>query len=121
MEAQRVDDWGFTFPQPPSGAVPATTIDRDTVLELAVAKLAITVYEPAHNDSDPPVRFVDGERYPRRRHLLEMPLSVHRLFHGWKKSRAGHVQSSSGSFVVFKGPRAYGVPVSATASASFDG
>jgi len=59
MEAQRVDDWDFTFLQSPSGAVPATTIDRDAVLKLGGSELAITVYEPAHTDSDLSVRFVD--------------------------------------------------------------
>ncbi|MBD9388598.1 MBL fold metallo-hydrolase [Agrobacterium sp. AGB01] len=59
MEAQRVEDWNFIFPQSPPSAVPGTTIDRDTVLELAGSKLAITVYEPAHTDSDLSVHFIE--------------------------------------------------------------
>jgi len=59
LEAQRVADWNFTFPASPSGAVPAAVVDRDSVLDIDGGSVAITVYEPAHTDSDLSVHFVN--------------------------------------------------------------
>jgi len=60
LEAQRVDDWNFDFPPSPSGAIPATLITSDKVLELEGTKIAITAYQPAHTDSDISVYFEEA-------------------------------------------------------------
>lgn len=52
MEAQRVEDWDFTFPASPAGAIPTKTVDSDQVLEVQGAKLEVVRYEAAHTDSD---------------------------------------------------------------------
>lgn len=57
LQAQRVDDWNFDFPPSPSGAIPATLITSDKVLELEGTKIGITAYRPAHTDSDISVTF----------------------------------------------------------------
>lgn len=60
LEAQRVDDWDFNFPPSPSGAVPLTLVSEDTVTDLAGVSVAITLYRPAHTDSDISVHFEDA-------------------------------------------------------------
>ncbi|MBY3591384.1 MBL fold metallo-hydrolase [Rhizobium bangladeshense] len=60
LEAQRVDDWNFDFPPSPAGAIPATLITNDKVLELEGTKFAITSYQPAHTDSDISVYFEEA-------------------------------------------------------------
>jgi len=60
LEAQRVDDWNFDFPPSPSGAIPATLITSDKVMELEGTKIGITTYQPAHTDSDISVRFEEA-------------------------------------------------------------
>lgn len=57
LEAQRVDDWNFDFPPSPTGAIPATLIASDKVLDLEGTKIGITAYQPAHTDSDISVYF----------------------------------------------------------------
>lgn len=60
-EAQRVEDWDFTFPPSPHGAIPSKTVDKDQALELQGAKLQILRYEAAHTDSDIGVYFEDED------------------------------------------------------------
>ncbi|SPL62454.1 MBL fold metallo-hydrolase [Ochrobactrum soli] len=60
-EAQRVDDWDFTFPPSPAGAIPSKTITTDQSLELQGAKLQIMCYEAAHTDSDIGIHFEDAD------------------------------------------------------------
>lgn len=60
-EVQRVDDWDFTFPPSPAGAIPSKTITADQALELQGVKLHLMCYEAAHTDSDIGVHFADAD------------------------------------------------------------
>jgi glyoxylase-like metal-dependent hydrolase (beta-lactamase superfamily II) len=61
MEAQRVEDWDFTFPPSPSGAIPSKTITKDETLELQGAKMHVMCYEAAHTDSDIGIHFANED------------------------------------------------------------
>ena len=53
LERQRVDDWDFTFPPSPAGAVPARSLRAtEAPLELNGTTVALKYYGPAHTDSD---------------------------------------------------------------------
>jgi glyoxylase-like metal-dependent hydrolase (beta-lactamase superfamily II) len=53
----RVEDWSFTFPAAPTGALPANVITADKTLHLNGATLALKCYVPSHTDSDISVEF----------------------------------------------------------------
>jgi glyoxylase-like metal-dependent hydrolase (beta-lactamase superfamily II) len=53
----RVEDWNFTFPPAPVGALPAKLITADETLHLNGATLALKCYVPSHTDSDISVEF----------------------------------------------------------------
>lgn len=53
----RVEDWNFTFPAAPTGALPTNVITTDETLHLNRATLALKCYGPSHTDSDISVKF----------------------------------------------------------------
>ena len=59
METQRVEDWDFSFPPSPAGAIPTETFSEDREVEYEGCKLHFVCYEAAHTDSDIGVHFVD--------------------------------------------------------------
>lgn len=59
METQRVEDWDFSFPPSPAGAIPTETFSKDQEVEYEGCKLHFVCYEAAHTDSDIGVHFVD--------------------------------------------------------------
>lgn len=60
--AQRVDDdWNFTFPPSPTGALPIEIVAADRSFRHNGTTLALNRYQPAHTDSDLSVRFVEPD------------------------------------------------------------
>jgi glyoxylase-like metal-dependent hydrolase (beta-lactamase superfamily II) len=57
--ATRVEDWGYTFPPAPAGALPTDVFTTDRTLRLNGTTLMLTHYEPGHTDSDISVHFPD--------------------------------------------------------------
>ena len=57
----RVEDWNFTFPPAPAGALPTKILTSDETLHLNGATLALKYYPPAHTDSDISVEFTDAD------------------------------------------------------------
>ena len=55
----RVEDWNFTFPPAPPGALPTKLFDSEQTLHLNGSNLALKKYSPAHTDSDISVEFTD--------------------------------------------------------------
>jgi glyoxylase-like metal-dependent hydrolase (beta-lactamase superfamily II) len=60
-ETTRVEDWDFTFPPAPPGALPTKVFTKDETLHLNGATLALKCYKPAHTDSDISVDFTDAD------------------------------------------------------------
>src|SRR5215470_123808 len=60
-ESTRVEDWNFTFPPAPSGALPTKVLTNDETLHLNGTTLALKYYPPAHTDSDISIEFTDAE------------------------------------------------------------
>ena len=60
-ETTRVEDWDFTFPPAPAGALPTKVLTQDETLHLNGATLALKHYEPAHTDSDISVDFTGAD------------------------------------------------------------
>src|SRR5499427_1396246 len=48
----RVEDWNFTFPPSPAGAIPTDVFSADKTLQLNGATIALKYYGPAHTDGD---------------------------------------------------------------------
>ena len=60
--AQRVDDdWNFTFPPSPTGALPTEIVNADRSFRHNGTTLALQRYQPAHTDSDLSVHFVEPD------------------------------------------------------------
>lgn len=59
--ATRVDDWDFTFPPSPRGALPATAIAAERTLRLGGAEVVVRPYPPSHTDTDVAVHLVDAD------------------------------------------------------------
>jgi glyoxylase-like metal-dependent hydrolase (beta-lactamase superfamily II) len=59
--ATRVQDWDFTFPASPAGALPTITVTEARRLRLHAAVLALEPYAPAHTDSDLSVHLTDED------------------------------------------------------------
>jgi glyoxylase-like metal-dependent hydrolase (beta-lactamase superfamily II) len=59
--ATRVDDWNFTFPPSPPGALPTDTFKMERVFHINGTAIALRLYAPAHTDSDISVHFVDAD------------------------------------------------------------
>jgi glyoxylase-like metal-dependent hydrolase (beta-lactamase superfamily II) len=57
----RVEDWDFTFPPSPAGALPATVVGAARTLRINGSAVALDVYAPAHTDSDLSVHLVDAD------------------------------------------------------------
>src|SRR6516162_4261720 len=57
----RVEDWNFTFPPAPPGALPTKVLTADETLHLNGATMALKYYGPAHTDSDISVEFPDAD------------------------------------------------------------
>ena len=57
----RVEDWDFTFPASPAGALPTTTITAERTLRLNGAAIALEPYAPAHTDSDLSVHLTEAD------------------------------------------------------------
>jgi glyoxylase-like metal-dependent hydrolase (beta-lactamase superfamily II) len=60
-ETTRVEDWNFTFPPAPPGALPTKVLTNDETLHLNGATLALKYYPPAHTDSDISVEFTGAD------------------------------------------------------------
>ncbi|KQV84066.1 MBL fold metallo-hydrolase [Rhizobium sp. Root1220] len=59
--AQRVQDWDFTFPASPKGALPTSLMSGDAqTLKLNNQTIALKYYGPAHTDSDISVFFQEA-------------------------------------------------------------
>jgi glyoxylase-like metal-dependent hydrolase (beta-lactamase superfamily II) len=57
----RVEDWTFTFPPSPAGALPTTLFSSEQTLHLNGATLALKYYPSAHTDSDISIHFTDAD------------------------------------------------------------
>jgi glyoxylase-like metal-dependent hydrolase (beta-lactamase superfamily II) len=57
----RVDDWAFTFPPSPPGALPTDIFTKNRTLHLNSVTVELSSYSPAHTDSDISVRFVEAD------------------------------------------------------------
>jgi glyoxylase-like metal-dependent hydrolase (beta-lactamase superfamily II) len=57
----RVEDWNFTFPPAPTGALPTKLFNSEQTLHLNGATLTLKYYPPAHTNSDISVHFIDAD------------------------------------------------------------
>jgi glyoxylase-like metal-dependent hydrolase (beta-lactamase superfamily II) len=57
----RVEDWNFTFPPAPAGALPTKLFNFEQTLHVNGATLSLEYYSPAHTDSDISVHFTDDD------------------------------------------------------------
>ncbi len=57
----RVEDWNFTFPPSPAGAVPTEVFNADKPLHLNGATIALKYYGPAHTDGDISAYFTEAD------------------------------------------------------------
>jgi glyoxylase-like metal-dependent hydrolase (beta-lactamase superfamily II) len=57
----RVDDWNFTFPPLPAGAIPTDVFNADKTLRLNGTTVALKHYGPAHTDGDISAYFVEAD------------------------------------------------------------
>jgi len=57
----RVEDWNFTFPASPAGAIPTEVFNADKTLHLNGVTIEIKYYGPAHTDGDLSVYFVEAD------------------------------------------------------------
>jgi glyoxylase-like metal-dependent hydrolase (beta-lactamase superfamily II) len=60
-EATRVEDWDFTFPPSPAGAVPAEVFSTEKTVKLNGATLALKHYGASHTDGDISVTFSEAD------------------------------------------------------------
>jgi len=59
--ATRVDDWSYTFPQAPAGAIPAQVFSDEHTVHVNGATVALKHYPPAHTDSDISAHFEEAD------------------------------------------------------------
>jgi glyoxylase-like metal-dependent hydrolase (beta-lactamase superfamily II) len=59
--ATRVDDWDYTFPPSPAGAIPTEAITADKTLRLNGATISLKYYGPSHTDGDLSVYFAEAD------------------------------------------------------------
>jgi glyoxylase-like metal-dependent hydrolase (beta-lactamase superfamily II) len=57
----RVEDWNFTFPRWPAGAIPTDVFKTDKTLYLNGATIALKHYAPAHTDGDISAYFTEAD------------------------------------------------------------
>ena len=60
-EATRVEDWDFTFPPSPAGAVPAEVFSTEKTVKVNGATLALKHYGASHTDGDISVTFSEAD------------------------------------------------------------
>ena len=60
-QAQRVEDWSYTFEAPPPNALPSDVFAEQRTMPLHGATIALKYYGPAHTDSDISVRFAEAD------------------------------------------------------------
>jgi glyoxylase-like metal-dependent hydrolase (beta-lactamase superfamily II) len=60
-QAQRVEDWSYTFAAPPPNALPTEVFATERTLVANGATLALKYYGPAHTDSDISVLFAEAD------------------------------------------------------------
>jgi glyoxylase-like metal-dependent hydrolase (beta-lactamase superfamily II) len=57
----RVEDWNFTFPASPAGAIPTEVFNADKTLHLNGSTIALKYYGPAHTDGDVSAYFTEAD------------------------------------------------------------
>jgi glyoxylase-like metal-dependent hydrolase (beta-lactamase superfamily II) len=57
----RVEDWNFTFPAWPAGAIPTDVFNADKTLQLNGATIALKYYGPSHTDGDVSAYFTEAD------------------------------------------------------------
>ena len=57
----RVEDWDYTFPPSPPGALPAEVFQTERTFQLNGATIVLRHYEPAHTDSDISAHFAEAD------------------------------------------------------------
>jgi glyoxylase-like metal-dependent hydrolase (beta-lactamase superfamily II) len=57
----RVEDWDFTFPRSPAGAIPSTVFSDRRDVRLNGSQIQLKRYAPAHTDGDISVHFTDAD------------------------------------------------------------
>ena len=57
----RVEDWNFTFPASPAGAIPTEVFNADKTLRLNGATIAVKYYGSAHTDGDVSAYFTEAD------------------------------------------------------------
>jgi glyoxylase-like metal-dependent hydrolase (beta-lactamase superfamily II) len=57
----RVEDWQWTFPSAPAGALPATVFDDEHRMHHNATNIRLKYYGPAHTDSDISVLFEEAD------------------------------------------------------------
>ena len=57
----QVEDWNFTFPASPAGAIPTDLFTTDKTLHLNGITIALKYYGPAHADGDISAYFVEAD------------------------------------------------------------
>jgi glyoxylase-like metal-dependent hydrolase (beta-lactamase superfamily II) len=57
----RVEDWNFTFPPSPAGAIPTDVFNIDKTLHLNGATIALKYYGPSHTDGDVSAYFIEAD------------------------------------------------------------
>jgi len=60
-EAQRVEDWSYTFPAPAPNALPTDVFATERTMKINGSTLGLKYYGPAHTDSDISVTFVEAD------------------------------------------------------------
>jgi glyoxylase-like metal-dependent hydrolase (beta-lactamase superfamily II) len=56
-----VEDWNFTFPPWPAGAIPTDVFNADKTLQLNGATIALKYYGPSHTDGDISAYFIEAD------------------------------------------------------------
>ncbi len=57
----RVEDWNFTFPASPAGAIPTDVFNADKTLHLNGATIALKYYGSSHTDGDISAYFIEAD------------------------------------------------------------
>jgi glyoxylase-like metal-dependent hydrolase (beta-lactamase superfamily II) len=57
----RVEDWNFTFPASPAGAIPTDVFNADKTLHLNGATIALKYYGSSHTDGDVSAYFMEAD------------------------------------------------------------
>jgi glyoxylase-like metal-dependent hydrolase (beta-lactamase superfamily II) len=57
----RVEDWNYTFPAAPKGALPTVVFEQEHTMQMNGKTLKMQYYGPAHTDSDISVHFQNAD------------------------------------------------------------